>query len=116
MRFDWHHKAQPALRLRTQPEAVVAAKDAFSRRLLEGMALALALPLALTLTLTLALTLALALPLALTLTLTRRLLEGMATSEAASAGTAAAWRRRMREEVCPAIRAQIACQASQPQP
>ena len=57
MRFDWHHKAQPALRLRTQPEAVVAAKDAFSRRLLEGMALALALPLALTLTLTLALAL-----------------------------------------------------------
>ena len=34
VRFDWHHKAQPALRLRTRPEAVVAAKDAFSRRLL----------------------------------------------------------------------------------
>ena len=42
VRFDWHHKAQPALRLRTQPEAVVAAKDAFSRQLLEGMALTLA--------------------------------------------------------------------------
>ena len=37
----------------------------------------------------------------------------MATSEAASAGTAAAWRRRMRDQVCPAIRSQIACQANQ---
>ena len=70
-----------------------------------GLTLARALALALTLTLTLTLTL---------INLTRQLLEGMATSEAASAGTAAAWRRRMRDQVCPAIRSQMASQASQP--
>ena len=38
VRFDWHHKALPALRVRARPEAVVAAVDAFDGRLLEGIA------------------------------------------------------------------------------
>ena len=52
VRFDWHHKAQPALRVRARPEAVAAAMDAFGGGLLEVNQ-----PLTRTLTRTLALTL-----------------------------------------------------------